>query len=67
MATFHEWLQRLQACIDSDGEYVKSTFFDSKNFNRISAETEILRGGLNTLYNVCTYEEALLLAISGGM
>jgi histone-lysine N-methyltransferase SETMAR len=23
MATFHEWLQRLQVCIDSDGEYVE--------------------------------------------
>jgi hypothetical protein len=23
MATFHEWLQRLQACVDGDGEYVK--------------------------------------------
>jgi hypothetical protein len=23
MATFHEWLQRLQACIDGDGEYVE--------------------------------------------
>jgi hypothetical protein len=23
MATFHEWLQRLQACIDGDREYVK--------------------------------------------
>jgi hypothetical protein len=36
MATFHEWLQRLQSCIDSDGEYVKETPFDSKNFGRIS-------------------------------
>jgi hypothetical protein len=36
MATFHEWLQRPQACIDGDGEYVESIFFDSKNFNRIS-------------------------------
>jgi transposase len=23
MATFHEWLQRVQACIDSDREYVE--------------------------------------------
>jgi hypothetical protein len=23
MAAFHEWLQRLQACIDGDGEYVE--------------------------------------------
>jgi hypothetical protein len=23
MATFHEWLQRLQACIDGDEEYVE--------------------------------------------
>jgi hypothetical protein len=23
MATFHEWLQRLQACIDGDREYVE--------------------------------------------
>jgi hypothetical protein len=23
MATFHEWLQRLQACVDGDGEYVE--------------------------------------------
>jgi transposase len=23
MATFHEWLQRLQACIDGDGEYME--------------------------------------------
>jgi hypothetical protein len=23
MATFHEWFQRLQACIDGDGEYVE--------------------------------------------
>jgi hypothetical protein len=23
MAIFHEWLQRLQACIDGDGEYVE--------------------------------------------
>jgi transposase len=36
MATFHKWLQRLQAFIDRDGEYVESTFFDSKNFSRIS-------------------------------
>jgi hypothetical protein len=36
MATFHEWLQRLQACIDGDGEYVEEIFFDSKNISRIS-------------------------------
>jgi hypothetical protein len=36
MATFHEWLKRLQACIDGDGEYVEYPFFDSKNFSRIS-------------------------------
>jgi hypothetical protein len=23
MATFHKWLQRLQACIDGDEEYVE--------------------------------------------
>jgi hypothetical protein len=23
ITTFHEWLQRLQACIDGDGEYVE--------------------------------------------
>jgi hypothetical protein len=23
MATFHEWLQRVQVCIDGDGEYVE--------------------------------------------
>jgi hypothetical protein len=23
MVTFHEWLQRLQGCIDGDGEYVE--------------------------------------------
>jgi hypothetical protein len=23
MATFHEWLQRLRACIEGDGEYVE--------------------------------------------
>jgi hypothetical protein len=36
MATFPEWLKRLQACLDGDGEYVEYTFFDSKNFSRIS-------------------------------
>jgi hypothetical protein len=36
MTTFHEWLQKLQARIDCDGEYVEYTFFDSKNFSRIS-------------------------------
>jgi hypothetical protein len=23
MATFHEWVQRLETCIDGDGEYVE--------------------------------------------
>jgi hypothetical protein len=36
MATFQEWFQRFQACIDGDREYVEETFFDSKNFSRIS-------------------------------
>jgi hypothetical protein len=50
MATFHEWLQRLQACIDGDGEYMNKHPLIQKTSVELQREAEMLRRGLNTLY-----------------
>jgi transposase len=33
IGTFHEWIKRLEACIDNGGEYVESRLFSSKKFS----------------------------------
>jgi hypothetical protein len=49
MTTFHEWLQRFQACIDGDGEYVEYYSLIQKTSVEFQRESEMLRGELNTL------------------
>jgi transposase len=49
MATFHEWLQRLQALTVMENRLNKHSLIQ-KTSVEFQRETEILRGGLNTMY-----------------
>jgi hypothetical protein len=41
IATFRQWMERLQACIDCGGEYVESTVFFANNLLESQRETEM--------------------------
>jgi hypothetical protein len=43
ISTFHEWIRKLQTCIDTDGEYVESGLLSSK---KLSAKLTRYRDGM---------------------
>jgi hypothetical protein len=47
---FHDWIKKLQAYIDNDGEYVESRSFESKKLGLKSTEYRDAKGDLYTLY-----------------
>jgi hypothetical protein len=49
IGTFHEWIKRLQTCIETDGEYVESTLLQSEELSVKSTGDRAAKGDLNIL------------------
>jgi hypothetical protein len=53
MNAFHEWIRKLQSCVDTDGEYVESGLFSSKKLSAKLTHYGNAQGGVAHPWTFC--------------